>query len=178
MNHKIYQNQYGITLVEVLAAVALLTLVFSVVFLVMDQVSSSWTTITEKEKVQEESRIILDHLVRATRNTSKSNFMSSNPNEPGPNPGFIQLIFPSQSGEGNKRIYWDNTADNDDPFPQYTFAIDPGDGNYLSISKNVSFFSWEYIPDSIQKKGIKYNIELTTSSGNYQFSAATFFQDW
>ncbi|GAB7386581.1 hypothetical protein BSNK01_04160 [Bacillaceae bacterium] len=172
------EGEYGLTLPEVLAAVFLLSMVISVLFLVLNRENELWRELNEKEQAQEEARVILHELVKTVRNTAKGNVTEDRE----ASSGGIALTFQTQD-EKRKRFYWDNT-EAEDPFPRYTFAVDNGDGNYFPLSERVTFFSWRYVPgvakdEQDTAKGMKFDLVITAASGKeYAFSATVYFPGW
>ncbi|WP_127533138.1 prepilin-type N-terminal cleavage/methylation domain-containing protein [Paenibacillus kobensis] len=66
----IRKTNAGLTLVEVLATIVLISVAFTAVFFVINQTHNGVKQITSREQMMDESRTIINHIVQASRRES------------------------------------------------------------------------------------------------------------
>ncbi|GGG23498.1 prepilin-type N-terminal cleavage/methylation domain-containing protein [Paenibacillus abyssi] len=62
-----YNNERGVSLAEVLGALSITAIVLGVVLVMLNQTHTSSSQITSRETIKQESRDIIDHMVRSIR---------------------------------------------------------------------------------------------------------------
>jgi Tfp pilus assembly protein PilW len=71
-------NQKGVSLLELLAAITISTIIIGVISAVLYQTNTGFSTITARESVQETARIITEHIVNKTRERAYTGIFQEN----------------------------------------------------------------------------------------------------
>jgi Tfp pilus assembly protein PilW len=125
-----FLNEKGVSLIELLAAITLSTMIIGGITALLLQTNKGFQTITSRELVQEDGRVITEHIVNKIRSES---YTISNPNT-----GELKLVSKSVP---NTYITYTFTRPN--------FTIKTGNGtssNIYNVSNQVDEATLTYDP--------------------------------